>query len=509
MSNNSTDLPLPSELIEFTATILSTRSHKRFAFLDLQFNDDAFEVPSLDRLKSPLQAVLDESADFHLINTLNQQRPKRNWNFKDAIDYLQPGAIVVVCGNLGKTKIGTLSVFLKKVELLRIAPDPGRILRLLLQVNWNNEGSDNEEGTKERRVQKQEAATLVAHSLPDLLSLLPQPFPTPTTTTSTSLPTSIIDPSNPLWPTATIIARHMTDTPLRTSKIKKRVIAKWELESLENSERKLVERGLWKDPVEKNYDDLKDEVDSLAEALKLELSLSSAVPEDDVNRRLAYETGKKLPQIAWFVRSIRDLLKEAGIKKGTIVDIGGGRGALACALIQGLNQEFPEMQVVAVDVNTTSLAQGRQLALQLPPFLQKRIEFIQLDASKASLEDWARLETTLFISLHACGGLSDLVLSLSLSLKVPYLICQCCYPKYPHLNPNIIESTQEEARTKTLKSLAECDDFPEVQHRAGVCVSLERLRGRGEVWVFRREWSPRNLVLKGLGRDDTRAADEK
>ncbi|KAI9015581.1 hypothetical protein DFJ74DRAFT_680826 [Hyaloraphidium curvatum] len=447
--------PASSDLISLVATVSTVRTHRKYAFVDLV---PAGEDTVPDTLPRPLQVVLSESTGFTIC--------RLGADFREAVEHFHDGAVVRVEGTLGQTKIGTPSVFAREAELIRVAPDPGKVLRLL--VFAFHDGLDDKRGATEA------ASRALDLDLADLSKRLPSPLP------------AVVDilPGSTLWDCAVDLALHLAGASAR-SRAKRRAVAKRELEVLESVERQLAANGSLLVPKLVAYDDLDVHVGPES------VVLSSDVPHDDVARRLEYERTKKAPQIAWFIRTVRDMVSALPPDKrcGDIVDVGGGRGGLACALLRALGTEFPSMSLLAVDTNSTSLEQGRRLASLLPSELVGRIRFVEVDASAAPFEFWSSV--CLFVSLHACGGLADLVLSLARRTDRPYLICQCCFPKHASLNPRA-----NDPALASVASLAECDT-PEVQHRAAVCVSSARLGGEGSLWMFDRTWSPRNLVLRG------------
>lgn len=467
-----TETAPPPELIELiVVSIASARVHRKYAFVDAIKDGDASD--------GRIQIVLAHDGQFDIAGT--------NICFKEACEYLQSGAVASFEGAWGKTRTGEHSLFAKRASLLRVAPEPARVLRLLLSVDRTLRTDDALDlGTSDgigssgdaqgaEKVSLDAAATLMALSANELRELLP-----------VSIPDGDINPLHPLWSVAARICRHMTDTPLRQRQ-RKRTVTRRELEILESTENELRSLGHYRDTIPVDYPDLDLEV---AESEDPSL-LSPDVPLSDVDRRLAYERSKKAPQIAWFVRTIGDMLERRQdlAQRGLIVDVGGGRGGLACALLKGLGDRFPGISVLAVDINSTSLEQGRNLANKLPESQRSRIVFLEGDAAALPAETMA--DALLFVSLHACGGLSDLVLDLARQHGAGFLICQCCFPKHKSLR-------RWDENLEMIAPLAEADDHPELQNRAAACISAARLGGgAGDLLAFDRSWSPRNLVLKG------------
>ena len=160
--------------------------------------------------------------------------------------------------------------------------------------------------------------------------------------------------------------------------------------------------------------------------------------------REQYAHHKKAPQIAWFLEALAPLLQQltAARRRGgdgggggggggdcccpplSLVDVGGGRGDLALAV----TARFPGVRTTVIDVNESSLAAGRARAAELG--LQDRIHFWAADAlALAESGALARADADLFFGLHTCGGLSDAVIALAVSVARPFLIVPCCYNK--------------------------------------------------------------------------------
>lgn len=134
---------------------------------------------------------------------------------------------------------------------------------------------------------------------------------------------------------------------------------------------------------------------------------------------------KKRPQLAWMGGQIRQVLEshpEYKTRRLEILDIGGGKGALA----QYLGKEFHDkVQIRVVDICEGAVANGAKRAekLNLP------IDFSLADASQA-------LNLTMVdvvVSLHGCGHLSDIALAHALQNKAGFVIVPCCFNSNPYL----------------------------------------------------------------------------
>jgi hypothetical protein len=118
-----------------------------------------------------------------------------------------------------------------------------------------------------------------------------------------------------------------------------------------------------------------------------------------------------------------------------IVDVGGGRGDLALCVAQAL----PHCDVTVIDTNSKSVADGAARAASTG---LANISFICDDAAQAGL----RASPDLVIGLHACGGLTDLILQLATTPRLnsadggdngvafpSFVVVPCCFNKHPQL----------------------------------------------------------------------------
>ncbi|KAJ4458272.1 putative Nucleic acid-binding; OB-fold [Paratrimastix pyriformis] len=256
--------------------------------------------------------------------------------------------------------------------------------------------------------------------------------------------------------------------------------------------------------------------------------------------RVNYIDSKKRPQIAWMLGQLKDLLASLPpTPPPHLFDIGGGRGDLALVIATSL----PQLAMTVVDTNEPSLAAGRARAVQLG---LGNIEFVS-----GSLADPPVQQSILgcarpvMVGLHACGGLSDLILDTAARAGASVLLCTCCFASHPDLldgclhqepwgsadtgdcppNPEVGAAlgTQgpdpagspipfSRAEWARLGQLAEMADHPEEAHRAmgalnalrlarfGRCLARRGPAGRTmaacEILAFPLEYSPRNLVLR-------------
>ena len=105
---------------------------------------------------------------------------------------------------------------------------------------------------------------------------------------------------------------------------------------------------------------------------------------------------------------------------GRIVDLACGHG-LTAALLLLLDDNSP--QALAVDLTIpSSSSRLHAVLIEAWPRLANRIEFIE-----APLEEIALKPTDLVVSVHACGGLTDLVLERATAAAARLAVLPCCH----------------------------------------------------------------------------------
>jgi hypothetical protein len=105
---------------------------------------------------------------------------------------------------------------------------------------------------------------------------------------------------------------------------------------------------------------------------------------------------------------------------GRIVDVAGGHGLLAHAM---LLLDDSSSDAVVVDVSLPP--SGARLHASLTeawPRLSGRIKF-----QSARIEELELLPSDIVVSVHACGGLSDLVLDRASSARARVAVLPCCH----------------------------------------------------------------------------------
>jgi hypothetical protein len=119
---------------------------------------------------------------------------------------------------------------------------------------------------------------------------------------------------------------------------------------------------------------------------------------------------------AWAVaRRVRRLFRG-----GRIVDLGGGHGLLAQALLI-LDDTSPGALVVDKRL-PPSAAKLHQSLVQAWPRLESRVEFLLAELDTVETHD-----TDLVVSSHACGHLTDVVLDRAVSARARVAVLPCCH----------------------------------------------------------------------------------
>jgi hypothetical protein len=105
---------------------------------------------------------------------------------------------------------------------------------------------------------------------------------------------------------------------------------------------------------------------------------------------------------------------------GRVVDLGGGHGLLAHAMLL-LDDSSPSALVVDQALPPSSARLHETLTTAWPR-LSGRITFVT-----AGIEDVALLATDLIVSAHACGHLSDVVLERAAAARARVAVLPCCH----------------------------------------------------------------------------------
>jgi len=105
---------------------------------------------------------------------------------------------------------------------------------------------------------------------------------------------------------------------------------------------------------------------------------------------------------------------------GRVVDIGGGHGLLAHAMLL-LDDSSPEALVVDPAPPPSGAALHRALVAEWPR-LQGRVTFVAESIHRFPIE-----ATDLVVSSHACGALTDLILDSAAAASAAVAVLPCCH----------------------------------------------------------------------------------
>jgi hypothetical protein len=107
---------------------------------------------------------------------------------------------------------------------------------------------------------------------------------------------------------------------------------------------------------------------------------------------------------------------------GRVIDLACGHGLLAIVLLL-LDDSSPS--AVAIDVRLPKSAYAlRDRLVRAWPRLAGRVELVQADLSSIAIEPG-----DLLVSCHACGSLTDLVLSRAIAAHARVAVLPCCHEK--------------------------------------------------------------------------------
>ena len=145
-------------------------------------------------------------------------------------------------------------------------------------------------------------------------------------------------------------------------------------------------------------------------------------PDDTLFHRLARAVCRAgcLPRKelyeAWeMARRVRRLFRG-----GRIVDLGGGHGLLAQAMLL-LDDSSSEALVVDTTLPPSS-AKLHEVLIEAWPRLSGRVAFVA-----SALEDVELAATDVVVSSHACGALTDRVLERALAARARVAVLPCCH----------------------------------------------------------------------------------
>ncbi|KAL7463392.1 hypothetical protein ACHAXS_003767 [Conticribra weissflogii] len=230
--------------------------------------------------------------------------------------------------------------------------------------------------------------------------------------------------------------------------------------------------------------------------------------------RTQYLQRKKNNQTLWFVERIRQFSK----LPSRILDVGGGGGTVDLAVDIAVN--FPDVRVVVVDNNDSSMSGGEEYARRcgvadrIDFFCENFSDFVSRqgngdgdsgsDGNCINTKEDIISSVDFVVALHACGDLSDMALHYALENNCNFIICPCCYVKR-YLAPFVPfwYSLCDKEEIDTLGRIVELDDRPEESRRAMVVINSMRKsafvddRVAVRLEEFDNRISKRNIALVG------------
>jgi hypothetical protein len=150
---------------------------------------------------------------------------------------------------------------------------------------------------------------------------------------------------------------------------------------------------------------------------------------------------RKTPQINWIITRLKQMELDRNVSYSHILDVGGGRGDLACSIAKQLNAK-----VSVMDINETSLSAGIEFAKKSN--VENKMNFIyqdfnyiinnidndlnELDKDKLNNSKKLIENVDCIVGFHTCGILTDMLLeyvTLNQSNSIDFLLVPCCYLK--------------------------------------------------------------------------------
>ena len=135
----------------------------------------------------------------------------------------------------------------------------------------------------------------------------------------------------------------------------------------------------------------------------------------------SYWQRKKRPQLLIMAKIVADLLQcnprwGDGQRPLHVLDIGGGKGLLAQHLAERFGPECVNVTVVDVNERAIAIGETRVARRSASSAVLTNLRFVVGDASELS-QRGVLGDVDVVIGLHACGGLSDLIIAHAVSLR--------------------------------------------------------------------------------------------
>ena len=261
-----------------------------------------------------------------------------------------------------------------------------------------------------------------------------------------------------------------------------------------------------------------------------------AVGELSAGRDGSFWSKKKRPQLLLMAAIVDELLTahEAATHADSgpfqIVDIGGSKGHLAEHLAERFGNR---VNVSVVDIEEGRIRAGAARARRRAELLsgggtRANLHFVAGDAAELS-RDGVLGGIDLVLGLHACGGLSDLIIAHAVAHRAAFAVCTCCFlsntrlqvpssradestlPRDAWLDDGTSSSAEASATLHALLKAAEQQDDPQIAQLGAHSVNAMRAAAAKRHWAagnaatplrvelrsFEPKYSPRNFVVVG------------
>ncbi|KAJ3121079.1 hypothetical protein HK098_003976 [Nowakowskiella sp. JEL0407] len=373
-------------------TITSIRAHKSVIFLSTSESDYPDDI-----LDHPSQLVLTSST----ILTFSPQSALKI-PFEHILSMIATDCLVSATGTINFTKRGERSLFVETIILESIPPKASLLHSLFAHHSSILELHRSEFLYCLARILQSEIGTII-------LSLERFKFGKLAEEDEKhflkALNSHLDDPSDLNAPRKTRDRRQWVPSSVRNS--------------VEFWESKLKKEGKLFEAVTSEFDTKEDIQEQLKEMI-------ANLPNQNDEHRIEYLRSKKIPQINWMTKRLKQMLDVD--KSHVILDIGGGRGDLAIAIAR----MFEKSTVYVLDVNVTSLKAGMSTAKR---YGLSNIIFMEGDISDTAMQKkiLQDLRPDIIVGLHACGGLTDCLLDIAVLTGSMFAVCTCCFKSQPEL----------------------------------------------------------------------------
>jgi SAM-dependent methyltransferase len=237
---------------------------------------------------------------------------------------------------------------------------------------------------------------------------------------------------------------------------------------------------------------------SASPPLLADRSLQAAGPRSaGANADGSFWNVKKRPQLLLMGGQVEALLHahpEWGQRPLRILDIGGGKGLFAEYLARTFGDA---VSVTLVDVVGKRLAQARARMARRGGTVPPNLELVLGDAAAlAARGELARVDVA--CGMHACGGLSDLIIAHAVEQGAAFAVSTCCFHSNMQLAiPGDVPrddwlargggaaavSTEQRSHIHTLLRTAELTDSPAAAHESAHAINAMRAAAAEASWA--------------------------